>query len=146
MPYTTMRHLLALFALLAAPLARSIASAFVHQPRSYMQASAVPRMSVAENCNPGGGRDVFRIDSTVSNGSVMSRRAMISTAATMFSIAGAAAPAFALRDPSGATTGGGKYDQQMDPLTATAMYGTGKAQIEARKAIRAQGGKVPTPR
>ena len=76
----------------------------------------------------------------------LGRREVLSGLVGAFSAAGVSAPAFALKDPSGMTTGSGKYDVQMDPLTATAMYGTGKAQIEARKAIRAKGGKVPTPR
>lgn len=59
----------------------------------------------------------------------------------------AAAPAFALREPAGLAgeVGKGKYDSRMDPLYAAAVYGTGKAQIEARKAIRASGKEVPKP-
>ena len=86
-----------------------------------------------------------RISSSSSN-SVSSRRQVLSTAASAFSIAGLSAPAFALRDPTGASTGGGKYDTQMDALTAAAMYGTGQAQMDARKALRAQGKSVPKPK
>jgi|MDSY01.2.fsa_nt_gb hypothetical protein len=87
-----------------------------------------------------------RISSSSSSNSVSSRRQVLSTAASAFSIAGLSAPAFALRDPTGASTGGGKYDTQMDALTAAAMYGTGQAQMDARKALRAQGKSVPKPK
>ena len=52
-------------------------------------------------------------------------------------------PALALREPEGATAGKGKYDEKMDPLMVTAIYGQGKAQTEARKALKAQGKKLP---
>jgi hypothetical protein len=59
--------------------------------------------------------------------------------------AGAAAPlpAFALRMPEGAAPSPGMYDKKMDPLEAQARYGSGQVAIDARKAIRKAGGKVP---
>ena len=53
--------------------------------------------------------------------------------------------ALALRDPSTLEGSKGKYDEKMDPLMVTAIYGQGKAQTEARKALKAQGKKLPKP-